>query len=341
MSSNEEQIRIKKKYQQELINRYEALYAQMARTIQEADKRAIQNSINDLDIEIAQLGNEIKKIGTSDAKYNDVYRGYSIDWEEKLPQINFSKSKSIIKYIFDQFEKQQEEQALFLLQRNSSMGGDLCIKHIKSLLQKMGTWYPPCEHGFPPHQQANPIDFLNTLASKFTVEPIENNVQTYTRTVVHKICDALRSGNIFLIQVEIYSLNPQDTFLKWFVNEFWNELVQRVSIHRGNHPFIRLVSVIAVRGMVPQFCLQPSWCCTKQRFDGKKILELPLQFWTEVEICNWLWRFSGLDAPHIGRTRSEIEQMARVIYEVSEGKPSDVCNELMEALRKAMTESAS
>jgi hypothetical protein len=341
MSGNEERIRIQENHKKELMKRYESLYGDKAKALSDADKRTIQLKIDDLNQEIEELETEIKKLRTSKLEIGENFRGYSLEWEERLPEINFSKSKKIIRAIFDRFEDHQDGQAVFLLQRSRSMGGDLCIKHIRTLLQRMGTWYPPCEYGFPPHQQTNPIDFLNALASQFDAEPVKSITQHAIQEIVRKVCHPLRSGNVLLIHIEIYSLEIQDSFLEWFVNVFWNALVQQISIHRQDHPLIKLVAVIAVRGVVPKSHLHSALCCNKQKFDGRKILELPLEKWKETEICHWLWKFSGLDAPHIGRTRSEIEQIAKTIYTVSEGKPSDVRHELMEALRKEMTRSAS
>ncbi len=131
------------------------------------------------------------------------------------------------------------------------------------------------------------------------------------------------------------SFEPQNEFLEWFVNSFWQELVTKISARRSDHPFIKVVGVIAVRNVIPKPALSPEFCCTKQNFSGKKILELPLQKWSDKELYEWLWKHSKLSG--LGYEPAQIQQMAKVIYQDSEqGEPCKAYNQLMEALKESV-----
>lgn len=240
-----------------------------------------------------------------------------------------SPDQKIIDGVFKPFEEQRGA-ALFLLQQSRSMHGDLCIQHIKSVLQSLGTWTPPIEFEFLPYRPTNPSDFLNDLAGKFE---IKSAVGSPTPTeITEGICQSLQNGNVLLIQLGIYSINLGDNFLTWFIQQFWEQLINQLERLDQERPLIRVVSVISVGNIVPRECLPEALCCTLQRFDARKLLELPLQKWTEKEICLWLLKFSNL-----GLGRSEIEMMAKNIYRVSQGRPSEVYGELMQVMTQKVS----
>jgi hypothetical protein len=140
----------------------------------------------------------------------------------------------------------------------------------------------------------------------------------------------LRSGNIFFVHIDIHSLNEEDDFLDFFV-KFWCKLVASVIDLRNDYPLIKLVAVIAVRGLVPECCLKPSLICTLEEFDGKKMLKLPLEKWTKDDIYIWLLQHSRLDSI-FDINKKDIQLMANNIYQSTDGTPSQVRNELLEIL---------
>ncbi|UBF27483.1 hypothetical protein K9N68_05930 [Kovacikia minuta CCNUW1] len=321
----------KKKYLESLVQKYKALYTQLSGTLNEVDKVPIRDSIRNLEVEIQEIEAEIKQFQFSGSSDADSYRAYSTEWEEKLPKINFIKANKIITSILNKFEN-KEGAALFLMQNSRSMGAKWCAKNIKSQLQDLGKMYPPCEFEFLSHQQTRPQFFLNFLAEKFQVQQAPGDSQTYLDMIVDRICGSLRRGNIFYIQIEIYSLHAQDDFLNWFVNQFWCPLVRRLSGLCHEHPLIRLIAVLMVRDSLPKDSLPNSLCCRKQTFHGEKILELPLQNWTEPEIHNWLVKFSGLNIQV-----ADMKQMAQSIHRVAKGRPNDVHSELMNEMSKLVS----
>jgi hypothetical protein len=206
------------------------------------------------------------------------------------------------------------------------MGGVLCIKHIEAYLQQIGTLID-YKFGFPPGEENDPLGFLNKLAVKYNVPPENQASSAYIEKIIQAIATSLRPGNILFLQVTIYDLDAQDAFIEWIVQHFWHRLIDQMVALRQTYPRIRVIGVIAVEVEVPKFCLATSLCCKKNNFDGRKILALHLEKWTEEEIADWLINFSGLDLPPV-----QIQRAAKAIYKVSKGQPRSVEAELKEFL---------
>lgn len=340
MSENDAKIAVLENEKRALYQQWLAADNQRKSTLNDADKPVLQKQMEGFESQIQEVEDRIRELRLQQSSGSDlhIYREYSQVWEEKLPQLNFTESKKIIKNIFDRFENQKEEQALFLLQKKDTMRGDLCIQHIKALLQSMdmGDWYPPFEYTFPRHQPLNQVALLSALANRFGVDSPSNNVQYYTSSILEKICKSFTGGNVFLLYIEL-SVATGDSFLEWFVFDFWQALITQLDLHRNNHPFIKVIGIIATRNLIPRTCLSTELCCTKQKFDGKKILELPLKNWSEKEIHDWLWKHSKLSG--LGYERTHMKTMAETIYADSDnGKPSEACNQLWEALKQSLNE---
>lgn len=328
-------IEPKEKLLEILIKQYEASCGQLLKQLSEADKITIEESIRQKEKEIKDLNQEIenyKVVDKQDARSYDIYHSH---WEESLPKIDFKSSKVIIDEVLEKLGRNQEKSALFLLQNSAPMEGELCVGYINSRLrlQDIGTWKAPCIADFLPHQVPTRLDFLNKFANQFEVPSIDISTQDYTHAILDKICGSLWGSDVLLIQVGLYRLDAQDTFLEWFVNDFWQALVQqKLSERSRDHPFIKVVGVITIRSRVAKSYLPSALCCKKQTFDGGKILELPLKKWTETDISDWLFRFSKLTEPQVGLTRVDIERMANSIYHVTAGAPTSVRNELMKQM---------
>lgn len=336
MTEFESRIEVLENQKKELMGQYAILISQQTNALSDIDKRKLQNQIDELEKEIENLENKIRQLKPVNKDDHQPYRSYHNVWEDKLPQLNFKKSKRIIQDIFSRLEDGGEEQALFLLQRSRTMRGDLCIKHIKLLLQSMdiGDWYPPFEYSFLRHQPSSPEVFLNALASRFSVESLQADSSKLITLILDKVCKSLVAGNVFLLLVE-FSLRPNDAFLGWFVNEFWCPLVKHLNVHRDEHPFIKVVGVLAVRNEISKTCLPIDLCCKKQKFDSRKILELPLENWSDREIHEWLSKHSKLS--ELGYGQTQLKTMAETIYAESEkGKPLSAYDSLMETLKQSV-----
>ncbi|GJD16802.1 hypothetical protein RIVM261_017580 [Rivularia sp. IAM M-261] len=324
--SNDEILKIKRKYLELLYKKYEALYTQLSCCLNEADKISIQENISSLEKEINETQTQIDNLQNSNMNTSYQYRKYSLKWEQSLPKIDFKSSKNIIRKIIDKFDNQEVKETIFLLQDSQSMAGRLLIEDIKLSIEKdIGVCNDIYNFGFLEHQQTSQESFLTFLASRFNVELLESNI-------IDGICKQLRGDSIFFVTIDIYCLEAQDNFLEWFV-QFWENLVARVAVQREEYPLIKLIAVISVRGLVPKSCLKEHFFCKEDNFDGKKILELPLHNWEEKDILKWLEQYSGLrDMRNLKLL--DMQRMARNIYQCTKGEPIKIYHQLIETMSR-------
>jgi hypothetical protein len=329
-------IAIKEKYRSQLMEQYAAAYRQLNKELNESQKPKIQENIEELEKDIEKVEAEIRalKSGLADGqqdRQSKQYREVFNSWDDNLHRIDFSKVNKGLGTVCDSLEVEAGA-ALFLLQNSHAMGGRWGVKSIKNRLQELGDWYPPLEFVFAQHQIIHQDDFLNEVAQRFNYSMSQSNEQKVITDLIEKIYGALRGGQVFLIQVEIPHLDANSTFLEWFVNQFWCPLVRQLPRAKQTAPLLKIFAVLTVRGAVHKTCLPEKMLCPKRQLDDEKIVNLPLQTWTETDIRNWLIRFSGLMSSDSGMTRLEIENIARTIHQVSNGRPIDVYHELMNTM---------
>jgi inactive STAND/Effector-associated domain 9 len=338
-SINEKRIRKNKEYLKVLVQQWEAASNQLMVTLNQSEKPSIQKTIDDLENQIDELDNKIKKLQLCSLQRdsNKFYNQYSKTWEEEFHKIDFEETRKILVSILEKFKSKEESAALFLLQNSDSMKGDLFIKHIKSELQCIGSLYSPYKYEFLSHQEANISNFIGDLAEKFSVQHYHQiPISTYTDQIINNICASLKN-NIFFIQIDICILDFPYTFMDWFVQHFWCKLLGKLPEISQKNPLMRFVAVLSIHDSIPENLLS-DLCCETNKFDSKKFLELPLKHWTNEEIQNWLFSFSGLTDPPIGLTPQQIERMAKNIHGLTdEGQPCRVYRKLMDDMSKRVS----
>jgi hypothetical protein len=336
-NDNQSILSVKQKYREFLLKQYAAAYNQRSSTLDQSQHPIIDGTIQRLQNEIEMIESEIKILQDNFSNIDvgiksKVYRGSFDSWEDNLHRIDFSKATKSLNTVCQRIED-KEGAALFLLKNSTAMGGKWCVKKIVNHLQNIGNWYPPIEFSFSPRPVINHTDFLYDIANKFGVQIDQSNEQQIINELIDKIYLALMGGgNIFMIQVDIPCLDAKSTFLDWFVNHFWNPLIQHMPRISQQSPLVKIFAVITVRGTVAKQCLPEILICKNPSFTGDKILEISLQKWTEKDICQWLISFSGLMLPAVGMTRSDIESMAQSIHQVTGGQPLHVYGELMNTM---------
>ena len=323
-------IQAKKEEYKLLLEKYKQVNAQKLRTLDDVDKVTLNETVRQLEAQIEELLVELDQLRKPQQSSTQTYRQATHAWQENLHKINYARVTSTLNTVFGQLQ-QQEGSALFVLRNSRSMGGEWCIRKVKQKISsELGTLVAPCNVNFAPHQTAESITFLNSLAERFPIDPVvtPTNLTSAIDRVIDKIFQSLRSGDILLMEINIYSLNPQNSFLEWFVNTFWLALVSR------QKPRVQLLAIVSVRGSIPKSCLPTTLCCKKTNFSGSKILELPLQNWKKDEICNWLFHFSGLTQQTDQLTDDDIAQIAQTIHDSTAGEPKAVYDELMETMQQ-------
>lgn len=334
MGMNEDPIQMLQNTLQLLFAKYSAALSQKSRTLNDVDKVVLDQQIKQIESEIKTTQAALDALRLLQSSPSRNYRQVSRGWEEELHKIDYSRVESGLNTAFSAL-KQREGSALFLIRKSRPMGGKWCIQKVKHHIQShLGNVIVSRSIGFSAFQKMNSVEFLNRLAEQFAVDvqPTPTNAQSYIQTIIDKIFNSLTSGNIFLLEIDIYTLNPQDTFLTWFVNKFWLPLVSQLPAVSSHKHKVRLIAILAIRSSIPKPCLPATICCNRSSFNGGKILELKLQKWTEVEIRDWLFEFSGLTVQSNRLADEAIIQMAEYIHQETNGLPNDVYHELMDAM---------
>jgi hypothetical protein len=233
------------------------------------------------------------------------------DWIKDLPELNFGKA---IKDFIDQLQQNLKLglSPVFLLQKSNSMGGELFILKIKSLLERQIRLSCPVEIRF--HSKPSAFEILNSLAAYVKIKPTdEQDWQAYAVNIIERMFKPLRrNSDVVFIELKNCHYLSSDV-LEWFVNEFWDLVENKLATISKN--YIRVICVITADKKI-----KPS---------SEKLIELPLHRWEVDEIQDWLERYSNLDAC------SDFEGIAQDIYECcDDGLPKLVCDELKERLNQ-------
>jgi hypothetical protein len=307
---------------------YVGVNQQIIQTRDAAERNRLQRQADDLFEQMTAVETQVKQLESTDVSYNEYYK----NWEDCLPEIDFRQASRIFSYIFDRFDERGGA-VFFLLQNCRPMGGKWCVEKLKSSLRNKGVWSPR-PVGFSAWEQPNSTDFIRRLGASFNLEESTASAGQSTQTLIDKIYESLQIDSTVFFELRVFSLDNQSQFLDWLIQQFWIPLIVRLPTIRQKLPLVKFVAVMVVETEIPKSCLSPSLFCEKGKFNSKRIIELKLHNWTEKEIRNWLYRYSGLTAPHVGRTQLEIERMARAVYQFSQGKPLEVHSAIMEELTR-------
>lgn len=251
-------------------------------------------------------------------------------YEENLHHIDFDGAKKVTGTLFKKYER-KEGTALFFMHNSQEMGGRWYIQSVKSQWKSLpnSTWTEPFEYRSESHPGGDSVMFMSRLANKFTPEINAANDQELINTIVDAIYKSLSPGHVFFISISIEQVRQQDTFLEWFVNKFWIEIVRKLSEVKNSHPLIRVIGIISVEGKVEKKHIPSHLCSSLSKFDQNKMLELKLKRWEESQIHTWLTAYSDLD-------QLDIPGKAKTIYDVTKsGVPLRVYDKLVNTINRS------
>lgn len=287
-----------------------ALHNQLLTTLNVEDKVKIEKKYKDAGDELADLYEEM-----------DFDESPNIDWEVHLPKIDYKAARAIINNVLDKVTLGGG--ALFLLQESQIMGGEWCVNQIKLLLSNKKLRHFQVE--FLQHQRLNEFELMYQIGAYLNVEDPTDNLEQYTHAVIHKICNSLEIGTTIFVELRLWDdLSLQDHFLQWFILEFWKPLLGHLPELTERLRRIRFIVAIVANNKLSSTCLRPHLLCSPQQFDQEKIVVLPLEYWTEEEIKEWLYEYSSVLS-----AGEDFDQTARVIFQSSKGIPLVVYNNLI------------
>jgi hypothetical protein len=305
----EPSIQVRKKQleknQAELNQDYISANRELNRTTNEVERNRLGRQIKDLEQEIDEVEARLQELEKAENNPNHC----SLQRAEKLPEIDFSKIKKTANKIIDKFGKDGGS-ALFLLQDSHAMAGDLFIAALREQLRSKTGNFRHCRMRFTASEGAlDETGILNRLASWFGVQPLAVR-DAYIQAIIQAITESVQSGSIVFFELNRWEkLVPQEQILTWFLDRFWQPLVSQLPIK--DCPRVKFIAMMTSDIPLLPACLDLPYFCQESRFDGTKILDLPLRKWTVKDIEEWLENFSGLPGPEISRTAKNIHQSSR------------------------------
>jgi inactive STAND len=243
--------------------------------------------------------------------------------EKSFQKIDFAEARKIVQSIKIQFADTSGAILLFL-QRSTKQKGDYCIKEVLDLIvdeRKIGDNIIGDFRPYPVDLGSQISEFYQSEFSKRLASHLGDDSDSNLPSIIKKLCSSLRGGSIVFIEIKNWDnvIDPK-SFLNWFMDSFWQPLVDELDLVFLEYSKIRLIVALIAKSNVSSVCSDLSDCfCTMDAFDKRKIIEIPLLDWTTKDIQNWLINFKGLSNP-ISR------QKADEIYRESEGTPSVICS---------------
>ncbi len=257
-----------------------------------------------------ELNKEEKKLEELEIGHSS-YRQDWNTWEENLHEIDFDTAKKVTSNLFKKYSS-QEGVALFFMHNSQEMGGRWYLKFVKSQFQglPLSSWTEPFEYRSEQYPGGDTQVFLNRLSDRFIPGKTFQNEQEQISKIIDAIYQSLPRRHVFFISVTIEQVRPQDIFLEWFVNQFWQKIVVKLSEAKIKNPLVRIIGVVSVEGKVDKKQMPTSLCCSLKQFRPDKMIELKLKSWTKSQICTWLKAYSEVDP-------GDIPDQAQSIYEVT------------------------
>jgi hypothetical protein len=281
-----------------------------------------------LEYQMAQLDKEMQDLAARSRQ----------PWPDYLPQIDYTRAIKTFERVMTHLQPQGGA-ALLMLQNSRTLGGRWCVERLRSTLHTQTTHFRRLPVAIMLGDRLDAPTFLTRLGSHLGCPPPTDNSEVVLRQAVNALfqtlCDSLQSGSVYFIELKLTQANSLcESFLPWLLNQFWVPLVaERWPQVLQKNPLAMIVLVIEIEQQVqPPHGLE-ALACTPKAFDSTRILELPLQRWTQQEIEAWLLRFSGLTSPPSNKTPDEVRHLAAQIYSVSKkGTPAEVYGRFLDEL---------
>lgn len=295
----------------QIAEEYAAANHQLGYALSEVDRVRIRRQMDVLEAEMRDLALRMRQ-----------------PWHNYLARIDYSRATRAFERVNNRLQPQGGA-ALLLLQNYKALCGQWCVEGLRATLRGQTAHFRSFPVAIMLGDRLDAYTFLTRLGSHLGCPaPADNDeiaLQQMVDTVLQTLCDSLQSGSVYFIELFLRQVDSLcDCFLPWLVEQFWEPLVAMrwPEVLRKN-PLAQIVLVVEVEPALRPARLPAALECRPTSFDSTRILELPLQKWTQQEIEAWLLRFSGLTRPAIGKTPDYVRQLAARIYSNSRGGTPD------------------
>ena len=318
---NNSRIEFLTKRQAQKIEELGAIGLQLEGTLSKRDELKLDKLAKQLLEEIEKIEEELSGLYNRSDNANERH----LSLEKTFQKIDNDKGKKITKMITQEWGDESGASLLFF-QRYTRQNGIYCLNECFDLIvgdRKIGEEiigdYRPYEIDLSsPVSEFSETEFSQRLLSYF--DPSLNDL----KQAIKKLSTSLSGGSIIFIKIKNWDeLTNKETFITWFINQFWLNLIREIKPIFQEYAKIRIVTVLIAKSQVFDDCCSEEHFCTEEAFDPCRILEIPLPDWSVEDIQKWLINYRGLS-----KQKSLVQ--AQQIHQESEGIPNVICTILKE-----------
>ena len=322
--------RILEQHLAKLYQDLEVIYGQMGHVLDDSDRLRLKRKVEVIEQEIEDADGKLSEL---ERESPVSYRPF-LDWEAQFSDLDFRMAWGIFQEVWQQLNAGGA--ALFLTQNCSVMGGEWFVARMHEAMHRTSD-FRHVEIELGAEVQLSPIEFLNRLGQFYGFEPYSAGgaFRNYARNLLDRVCASLQSGSVVFLELRLWdTIGLSDQFLPWMMQDFWDPLVDRLPVIAEQHPLVKFVLAVLVNAPFSVDSIPSVFICQSREFDGQKVVELPLEFWTAEDIKSWLFRYAGLTSSAIGLSPAQVAHLADSIYlSGGNGQPTLVHHALMKALR--------
>jgi len=303
-----------------------AVESDLKSAIREEERLSLTNRAEALLEEIDKLYFKLDELNSESPDLNVRDRGL----EKVLQKINFVRAKETASLLKTKLATDGGS-VLFFIQKSKKQMGHYCIEEVINIIMSdqmidgevLGSYRRiPIDLGSA-ISQYNEVEFLTNLASYFNIEALAD-LDALSERLREKIRSSIDLGTTIFLEIKsLDDLLEKQEFLCWFVERFWQPLIDDVMVVSKKYKSKFIVALIADSQILTD--PYPDHFCDEDSFDCYKMLELPLPNWTIEDIHSWLLRFHTLSSCMKEKTDADLQRVARKIHRDSEGTPESVC----------------
>jgi Caspase domain/inactive STAND len=244
--------------------------------------------------------------------------------EPNLYQIDYHDARERINSIVGRL-RQDSGPALFLLQNEKQVRGDLCFRYLRNCLDDLGEQRREYAIGALDMGGDYTETFVYKLADYLEVDCRSDRL---IADVVDKLCEDAVNYSSCVLSIQIKQEDDQNPFLDWFLSKFWSLLTDRLEQMKQNDEEAVIVGILSTDKYLADEQLSQTSCDDVGSSD-RKFFDLPISAWTEQDIKQWL---RGYARPPL--SPGECTGIADEVFKETAGIPSDAWEAIQDIIQK-------
>jgi hypothetical protein len=251
-------------------------------------------------------------------------RSLLVKLEPNLYHIDYKNARTGIISIVERL-REGSSQALFLLQNEKQVRGDLCLRYLRTCLNGLGDQHREYEMGALDMGGDYAEAFIHKLA-----DYLEGDCQSESSIadVVNKLCENALNYSYCILSIQVRQEDEQNPFLDWFLSKFWSLLTDRLEQMQQNNEEAVIVGILSTDKYLADEQLSQTSCDDVGGSD-RKFFDLPISAWTEQDIKQWL---RGYARPPL--SPGECTGIADEVFKETAGVPSDAWEAIQDIIQK-------